>query len=90
MFVVRIIVDDDKTDFKAFERLPDAKKRFEIARQMAWRDEVEHATLFDVPNMDVRSAVNAVRVGDAGRVFLLDDQLCQRLEIEKLRKDIVL
>jgi hypothetical protein len=90
VFIVRIIVDDQKTDYKGFERKPDAEARFQGAVTLANRNEIESVALFSVPGMSVREAVAAVKEGDSRHVELLDHKVCFEKEIERLRERIKL
>ena len=68
MYVVRIdLPEDGRQDFKVFERLPDAKKRFARASSLACEgDDVIAAFLFEVPGIsNPREAVGVVKAGTA-------------------------
>ena len=73
MYVVRLILPDGKVDFKAFERRPDAVKRFEVGSYMVWGDDLKSAALFEVPDAsNARTAVQAAKTGEADRIILLN------------------
>lgn len=84
MFVVRIVVDEEKTDYKVFEGKPSAQQRFDAAASMAFRDEIEHVTLFEVARDNVREAVDAIKRGERNGVALVAQELNSTLRILKL------
>lgn len=73
MYVVRLSLPEDKTDFKVFSALPDAKNRFDAGCALVYGadgEDVVGAALFDVPDeADARKAVEAVK---NGRATILD------------------
>ena len=72
LFVVYIAVDDGRTDFKAFERKPDAENRFRAASVQVWDGDLKSAALFDVSGTnDPREALDAINARDESRVTLL-------------------
>ena len=71
MFVVRIVVNEEKTDFKVFVRRPDAEKRFNDASYHVRDGSLSSAAWFDVRTDDLREAVEAVKQGNRDKISLL-------------------
>lgn len=66
MFVVRIIVDDEKKDFKAFVRKEDAQRRYARAWRQTNDGDFRSTAIFEVIGVDdARQAVDAVKRGDS-------------------------
>ena len=64
MFVVRIEIDEDRTDYKAFSRKEDAERRYCGALSQTYDGDFISTTLFEVPvTDDARVAVDAVKQG---------------------------
>ena len=73
MFVVRIIADEGRTDYKAFSRKQDGERRYHAALLRTGEAEVASAALFEVTGTDdARDAVEAVERDDTSRVKLLE------------------
>ena len=61
MFVVRVIVDEGRTDYKAFSRKQDAERRYFDAWKRTDEEEYVSAALFEVAGTDdARMAIEAV------------------------------
>lgn len=84
MFVVRIIVDGHPTDFKAFERLKDAKARFDLGWHQTDDGEFDSIAVFEIPGATgANEAVAAVRSG-AKTIQLLHLKEKRQTEIKRL------
>ncbi len=72
MFVVRVIVDEGRTDYKAFSRKQDGERFYNDAWKRTDEEEYVGAALFEVAGTDdARAAIDAVAFGDPSRVTLL-------------------
>jgi hypothetical protein len=90
MFVVRITVDEDRVDFKAFTRKEDARQRYYGCWTRTDEGEFEDLALFEVVGCDdVREAIEAVKRGDRS-VLLLDHKQPLDVEVAKLAIDVKL
>ncbi len=88
MYVVRLTFPDGEADFKAFVRRPDAVKRFKVGSHMVWDDHLEGAALFEVLDVsDPRTAVQAIKAGEAVRVIILDTDT--KAEVKKAVEDLI-
>ena len=90
MFVVRIIADEGRTDYKAFSRKQDGERRYHAALLRTGEAEVASAALFEVTGTDdARDAVEAVERDDTSRVKLLEGyespELGQRIQRRRPR-----
>ena len=71
MFVVQTIQNDDEPSFKAFSRSADARAYFDQFWEAVFDGEIRSAVLFEVADTeDVRTAVSAVKRGDASSILL--------------------
>ena len=72
MFVVRIVADADRLDFKVFDRLDGAQQRFDHGCQQTHEGEFDSIAIFEVSDATTpRDAVQAVKRGDKERVRLI-------------------
>ena len=61
MFVVRVIVDEGRTDYKAFSRKQEGERRYNDAWRRTEEEEYVSAALFEVAGTDdARAAIGAV------------------------------
>ena len=88
MFVVRITVDDEKSDYKAFEGLQAANDRFKAAWLKTHDGEFRSVALYEVGNTsDVRAAIDAVK-SKASSIRLLDLKEPESIEFAKFASKI--
>lgn len=85
MYVVRIIVNDDQSDFKVFDRLKSAKERFEAGWLQTEEGEFDSIAIFDVTDVNgPAEAVAAVKRGDKERVQLREFHESRDIRLAKL------
>jgi hypothetical protein len=85
MYVVRIIVDDDQSDFKVFDRLETAKERFDAGWLQTEDGEFNTIAIFDVTDVNgPAEAVAAVKRGDKERVQLREFHESSDIRLTKL------
>ncbi len=89
MYVVRIIDNNGKVDFKVYFKRDDAMQRY----NQAWRQTDDgnflSTAVFEVHQTDdVRTAIELVKSGEKSQVELLEIKLPVDIEIMKLDLDI--
>jgi hypothetical protein len=85
MYVVRIIIDDDRSDFKVFERLENAKERFDAGWLQTEDGEFDSIAIFDVADVSgPAEAVAAVKRGDKQHVQLREFHESSDIRLKKL------
>lgn len=73
MFVVRIIADADRSDFKVFDHLDGAQQRFDQGWLQTHEGEFDSIAIFEVSGATSPSdAVHAVKQGDKDRARLVN------------------
>jgi hypothetical protein len=89
VFVVRIIADAERVDFKAFDQLPGARQRLEQYRQYTDDGELDSIAIFEVPGAtDPRAAVEAVKAGNSALLRLVDFHESRDIRIERLAQKL--
>ncbi len=93
MFVVRVEVDDETDDWKAFTSLADAHARLELGRAQTILGEFDSITVYEVIGIDnARDAVAAVKAGAAGplakSIRLVEQVESSRRAMSKLTLDL--
>ena len=89
MFVVRITVDEDKVDFKAFSGKEDAVAIFDTAGQQISDGDFEDVALFEVSGTDdAGEAVDAVLRSDKSVLTLLGHKETLEVEVGRLNLEI--
>ena len=72
MFVVRVIGEEGRTDYKAFSRKQDGERRYYDAWKRTDEEEDVSAALFEVTGTDdARAAIEAVTINNSARMTLL-------------------
>lgn len=89
VFVVRIIADPERPDYRAFEGLLGARERFEQGWHQTNDGEFDSIAIFEVLDVtDPRAAIRAVEAGDQALVRLVDFRESRDIRIERLAKKL--